>query len=162
MWGLLEAIGFSAQVVGHAGPGAWVTGVSSVITFSIFFLALKKGNRQFVLFDWISLAGALLAILCWRLTHNPTLAVVFVVAADAIGFFPTFRKSFSRPFEETLTEFSFSFFKHSVALFALRTYSLTTWLYPVSLIVSNGTFVTMALVRRSMLSSRKRKPPAAE
>jgi hypothetical protein len=153
VWGVLEAIGFTAQVVGHAGPGAWVTGFSSAVTFFIFFLALKNGNRKFLLFDWISLGGALIAIILWRLTNDPTLAVIFVVTADATAFFPTYRKAFSRPFEETLTEFALSFVKHSIAIFALSTYSLTTWLYPASLMATNGAFVIMTLIRRRAMKA---------
>lgn len=151
VWGVLEGIGFVAQVVEGAGPGAWVLGFSAVVTFGIFILALKKGSREFATADWIALAGALIAIVLWRITDNPTLAVIFVVLADAIGFIPTFRKTFHRPHEETLTEYTLAFCKHILSIFALRTYSVATWLYPASLVITNASLVVLALVRRRAL-----------
>ncbi len=149
VWGTLETIGFFAQIVTGAGAGAWVTGTSALITFFIMFLALRNSDKQIQFLDWIALTGALLGILLWRLTDNPLLAVICVMLADALGFVPTFRKAYVKPAEETLTEYFLSAVKWSIALFALESFQLTTWLYPASLVLTNGLFVLMVLSRRN-------------
>jgi hypothetical protein len=43
IWGLSEAIAFSAQYSKGAGPGAWVTGVDAVVTLTIAVVAFWRG-----------------------------------------------------------------------------------------------------------------------
>ena len=151
IWTLLDVIAFAAQVVEKGGAGTWVTGVSAVFCFAIFILALKKGEKKFVLFDWISLAGALLALLLWLLTNDPTLSVILVTITDAIGYLPTFRKGYLKPYEETLILFGLSAVKFVFGIMALETFTLATWLYPASLVLTNTVFVVMVLIRRKQV-----------
>lgn len=159
LWGIMEIIAFAAQVVKHGGPGAWVTGASSIITLFIFTLALTKGTRDFTRFDWIALFASLGGILLWWLTKDPTLSVILIATADAIAFTPTFRKGFNKPFEETLVEYSLSMVKHLIGISALQSFSIATWFYPASLVLSNGSFVSMMLIRRKHLEKTKPRQP---
>jgi hypothetical protein len=151
VWAVLTGIAFAAQVVGGGGAGAWVTGFSAFVCFTVFLLALKKGQKTFSRFDWISLLSAFGALLLWVLTNNPVLSVLLVTAIDAIGFLPTFRKGYHNPFEETVSTFLLSSVKWVFAIFALNTFSILTWFYPASLILMNGLFVVLLLVRRKRL-----------
>lgn len=153
VWGLMTAIGFAAQVSRRAGPGAWVTGFTAIITFLIFVLALMKGEKNIVLTDWLSLAGAGVSVMFWLVTKNPLFSVMLIVIIDAFGFFPTVRKSFDKPHEETITTFFLNGLKFVFALFALETYSIVTWLYPVYLVLANWSFVVLVIVRRKIVSS---------
>ncbi len=151
VWGLLTAIAFLAQLNGHAKAGAWVTGFTAIICFIISGLALKVGRKNIVLIDWFFLSGALFALILWAVTSNPVGAVILITIIDALAFVPTFRKSFHKPDEETVLTYSLSAFKFAIAILALSTFSLTTVLYPLSLVVTNGLFAGMVLVRRSIL-----------
>lgn len=155
VWGVLTGIAFVGQVVSDGGAGAWVTGFTAVICLIIFLLALKKGKRDFPITDWISLAGAGFALLLWAITNDPLIAIVLVSIIDALGFIPTFRKSYYRPFEETLFTYHMSSLKFVIGLFALESYSIVTILYPVSLILTNSTFAILLITRRKQLGSRR-------
>lgn len=148
VWSIMEAIAFTAQVVKHGGAGAWVTGASAAISFFIFLLALAKGKKDFPWFDWIALAISLIAVFLWWLTKEPTMSVILVVIVDAAAFIPTFRKGYHKPFEETITEYELSTFKHLLGILALQAYSISTWLYPASLVMTNSLFVLLLIVRR--------------
>lgn len=152
IWGLLTGVAFSAQIAGGGGIGSWVTGVTALLCFAIAGLALFQGEKEITRTDWICLLGALMGLLVWALTDNPLGAVVVITIVDLIGFIPTFRKSFARPFEETFSTYIASGIKFALGIIALEHYSLTTWLYPASLVVTNIAFAVMILVRRSMLS----------
>ena len=154
VWSLLTGIAFAAQLVKEGGAGAWVTGVTAVACFTIACLALVKGKRDFTLFDWIAFVGALLALVLWQLTHNPTLAVMMVCITDILSFMPTIRKGYYKPFEEGALTFSLSSLKFLIAIFALQSYSLATWFYPAWLVATNGLFVLMLLVRRKQLGPK--------
>lgn len=151
IWGILTAIGFAGQVVGLAGPGAWVTGVTAIICFIIFFFALIKGERNIVLLDWLSLGGAFIALLFWFITNGPLLSVILITLIDALGFLPTFRKAFIKPYEETGSTFFWGGVKFIIGLFALERVSIITAFYPLSIVVMNWVFVGMLVVRRRRL-----------
>jgi hypothetical protein len=149
VWSVLTGIAFAAQVTENAGAGSWITGITALACFAIFLLALVRGQRSFPVFDWISLIIAFVSMLLWWVTKEPTVSVILVSLIDAIGFLPTFRKGFQKPFEETAITFALSAIKFIPALIALETYTISTWLYPASLVLMNGLFVIMLLIRRN-------------
>lgn len=150
---LLLGITFFAQIATGAGPGAWVNGVSALGVFGIAILALWKGERDITIFDWACFAGALLGIVLWRMTSDPLTAVVVVTITDMIVFFPTYRKAYLKPHEETASLFVFAAAKYIISIFALTSLNLTTALFPISLILSNVALVAMLLIRRRQLSN---------
>jgi len=152
VWALLTGIAFVAQVFEGGGPGAWLTGVSALLNFIVFVIALRYGSWKFSRFDWIALVLALLAIAAWKITSLPVLAVILVTIADALGYLPTFRKGYIRPDEETVSTYALSGVMFFISLFALEVFTLTTWLYPLSLVITNALFVTMILFRRRKLA----------
>jgi hypothetical protein len=87
------------------------------------------------------------------LTSNPLWAVILVVLADALGFFPTFRKSFNKPYEETAFTFFLIAAGYAIGMFAFETYSVTTLLYPAYLLLANGAFWLYLLVRRAQVKN---------
>lgn len=146
VWALLTGIAFFGQLAGGAGAGAWVNGFTAVICFIIFIFGISKGRKNIIPIDWISLGGAAVAIIFWFVTKGPLLSVILITLIDALGFFPTFRKSFHKPHEETVITYFLSGLKYVIALFALQKVSLVTALFPSYLIVANWTFVVMVLM----------------
>jgi hypothetical protein len=152
VWGVLTTIAFIAQLVEDAGPGSWVTGSTAVICLVIAWLALSKGEREITRFDWFCFIAALFGVVLWILTSNPLLAVVIVTITDALAYIPTFRKTYFKPHEETLIEYALGSLKFLIGLFALQSFEIVNWLYPASLVLMNGLFVIMALIRRKQLA----------
>jgi hypothetical protein len=149
IWALLSTITLAAQLAKGAGPGAWVTAVPAVTCAGIAILAVFYGdNRMVVATDWILLAGALCAIVTWRLTYAPLYAVIISTLASACAFVPTFRKSYSKPGEETALSYSIGALRSCVAIPALLSFNLATLLPLLYNIAANVSFVTMLLVRR--------------
>ena len=151
VWGVLTAVAFVGQVSEGAGPGAWVTGFTAFVSFFIFITALKTGEKDITKSDWLSLIGAGVAMLLWWATSDPLVAVVLITLIDALGFYPTFRKSYSKPYQETAITFAISGLKFIVAIFALENLTPVTWLYPASLVLMNGIFVVMLMIRRKQV-----------
>lgn len=148
VWALLTAIAFAGQLHDNGGAGAWVTGVTAAISFIIFFLAIKRGEKNVTRSDKINLAAALLAILPWLLIGDPLFSVILITIIDFLGFLPTIRKSWHKPHEETLIHYVLAGLKFVLAILALDNYTLTTWLYPASLVAANLFFVIMLISRR--------------
>lgn len=152
VWASLTGIAFFGQVSDDGGAGTWVTGFTALVCLAIFALALTKGENQITISDTLSLAGAIIAGVLWYITKDPLGSVILITIIDAFGFYPTFRKSYYKPNEETSITYSLSGLKFVVALFALENYTIVTWLYPASLVVMNLAFVGMQMVRRKQLN----------
>ena len=151
VWAALTAIAFFGQVSDQAGPGAWITGVTALVSIVIFGLAIQKGEKDITRSDKLNLLGAVLALGLWPLTSNPLLSMILITIVDFLGFLPTIRKSYHKPHEETLITYVLSALKFVLAIVALDHYSVITWLYPASLVAANGFFVFMLVVRRRKL-----------
>jgi len=152
VWGVLTAIAFAGQITANGGAGAWVTGFTALVCFVIFALALIKGTKEFPLTDWLCLAGCVISLILWALTNDPLTAIILVTIIDMLGFLPTFRKTYLQPQTETTFTYTMSGIKFFIAILALREYSVTTVLYPLSLVITNLVFVIMVKVRRTQLS----------
>lgn len=154
IWALLTAIGFAGQISDSAGPGAWVTGFTALACFSIFIAALFKGEKNITKFDWSCLWLSIAAIPLWMITSTPLWSVILITVIDTVGFLPTFRKAYLKPFEETVITFTISTVKFVIAIIALTNFSVVTILYPASLVIMNGAFVVMIYMRRVALSDK--------
>ncbi len=155
IWFLLTAIAYSAQIEGGGGAGTWATGVTAFVSFVIFLVALKVGKRNIVPIDWLFFVGSLLALGLWFVTKSPVSSVILITIIDILAFVPTFRKSFHKPDEETAITYALSGVKFALSLAALNVVSITTALYPLSLVVTNGLFVAMVLWRKQQLRAKQ-------
>jgi len=151
VWALLTGIAFFGQIFDRGGAGAWVTGFTAIVSFVIFFLALQRGEKNITLSDKWSLGGAGVALVLWYFTNSPLGSVILITIIDALGFYPTFRKSYHKPHEETMLTFFLSGLKFVIAILALQHYSVVTYLYPASLVLMNFIFVGLLIVRRRQL-----------
>lgn len=149
VWSLTTAIIFFAQVSKNAGAGAWAIGVVSLACFSISIIALFKGEKGIVIWDWIFLAVAFLGIFLWWLTKDPLLAVILISVTDAAATFPTIFKAYRKPFEESFTLFLINSLRSLISIFAIESYSLTTVLHPAKLVVFNSIVAIVILYKRS-------------
>lgn len=153
VWGLLTAIAFVGQITHGGKAGAWVTFVTAAVSFIIFFFALSpRGEKSITNTDKLSLVGAAIAAALWAITSNALIAIVLVTIIDFLGFLPTIRKSYNKPYEETLIHYIFAGLKFIPAIIALGNYSLITVLYPASLVAANLFFALMLVIRRSQVT----------
>lgn len=151
VWAVLTTVACAGQITEGGGPGAWVTGFTALVSYGIFFFALFRGEKNITVTDWLCLLGAAGSMVAWWATHGPLLAVILITIIDALGFAPTFRKSFYSPDEETALTYALSALKFILAIIALRNFTVVTWLYPASLVVMNAGFVGMVMLRRRQL-----------
>lgn len=153
VWAVLNGIAFAGQVHDKGGAGAWAVGFTTLATFSIFLLALVKGEKDIRRFDWLCLGGALLSLIPWIVTSEPLISVILITIIDVFGFMPTVRKSVRKPHQETLTTYALSTLKYGLVVAALQSYTLTTVLFPLSIAILNGLFVILLIVRRRQITA---------
>lgn len=148
IWELLTAIIMVAQILGGAGAGAWSTIAVMIPSTIITCMSFKYGDKNIARADWVMFITGLAAIPVWVMTSNPLWAVLIAVGIDALAFGPTFRKSWRKPHEENSTMYGVNIIRHSCSIGALSVYSLVTALYPVMLVLMNGSMWVMLMARR--------------
>jgi len=151
IWATLTAIAYFAQVSDGAGPGSWVTGLSAGISFFIAGYAFFYGEKTITRGDWLTFIAAIAAIPVWLITDNPLWSVIIITIIDALGFYPTFRKSWMKPYDETMFHYIMAGTKFILATMALSNVTIITALYPLSLVLMNFVFVALLIVRRRAL-----------
>lgn len=157
IWGIATTIIFALQISAGAGVGAWVTITVALISFSIFFLGLRNGDKNIKRIDIVFLVLALLGIPLWLLADQPVLSVVLLCTIDALGFAPTVRKSWNSPYSETLSFYAITSVRHAFSIWALVEYNIITMLFPSIWVTFNALFAILLFIRR-----RKISPPAAQ
>lgn len=152
IWGIISTIGFAAQVMEGAGAGSWARGLSAATCFILVIISLLKGTRDIKAGDWVTFVVALLAIPLWVATKTPVWSVILVCVIDTLGYFPTVRKSWSKPHEETARSYMLSCLCAFFALLAIEHYSISTWLYSAVLVITNGGMAAFLIMRRKYLA----------
>jgi hypothetical protein len=155
IWALIAYIAGFAQLKGGGGLGAYVALVSASTCLYIAYLAYKDSSITITRSDWFSLIASLLAIPLWVLTKNPLSAVILVSSIDTIGFWPSLRKAYNAPHEETLSNYWLAVIKNLLAIGALTRYNAITLIYPISLIITDAVFFLILFTRLRILKKAK-------
>ena len=147
VWSIVSAVTFFGQVVKGGGIGSIPTGVAEAFTIIIFFFSLRYGFRDIAKRDTYFLIAALLGLIPWAMTSDPTLSVITVVSIDIVAFIPTLRKAWHRPKSETFTVYAMNVLRHILTLFSLDAYNIATTLHSITMIVTNS-LMTLFIVAR--------------
>jgi uncharacterized membrane protein SpoIIM required for sporulation len=142
---------FLTQRTNLAGPGAWVTGCSALVALLISALSIVRGERRITRLDLLTFFAALAMISVWYFTSDPLWLVILITEIDMLGFYPTFRKSYVRPHEESAVLFALSATKFVFSYLALSTYSIVTALYPLTMVILCAALVALLLWRRAVV-----------
>jgi hypothetical protein len=155
LFGFLTATGWIIQVAQGADAGSWCLGVTWIACFLIAGWSYFKFEWTFdASHIWVAVAALFLFTLSVLFRANPALATASAVAAtlaDLVSYKPTFQKAWSRPYEDSITNFTFNSVKCIPALLALSSFTVATTVYLLMLTVVNGGFAIFLALRRAYL-----------
>jgi len=154
IWSITMGVAGAAQIRSNGGAASWIALLGSINCFLIAVACLWIGHKGITRSDWLLLAAALLAVPLWMITRQPLWSVLLVTGIDAIGYGPTFRKSWDRPGQESVLAFVIGGLAMLFSLLALDSYPLTNWIYPAVIVIFNGVLVGMLQARRRYLQAR--------
>ncbi|MEH6758297.1 MAG: hypothetical protein V7676_12435 [Parasphingorhabdus sp.] len=153
IWGIGTVVVFIAQLLDGGGVGAWVIGVSGIITLYVAVLAwIKSRDLSIVRMDWVFLVLAFSALPLWFFTETALSAVIVLTLVDLLGFGPSIRKAYEIPHEENATFFGIGALRNMFVVLALENYSWTTVLFPAAVGIACGLFVLLITIRRRVLA----------
>lgn len=155
IWTIILTISFFAQISDGGGLGSYLSLVDSLLCLFVFIISLKFGVKKFATVDWIALALSLTGIILWQQTSQAVYAAILVSLADGIAWIPTYRKSWNDPGHDSILTFAIGVISFGLTITVLDNYSLTTWLYPASVMFTNSAFIVLLITRRSILLNKK-------
>ncbi|MDE2029209.1 MAG: hypothetical protein KGI97_01460 [Alphaproteobacteria bacterium] len=154
-WGLVVAIGAYAQFRLGGGPSVWGLALVVVCCFAFSVLALFVGEKDITRGDWVSLGGAMMTIVFWKLTNSPVAALALLIVFDIFSYWPTIRKSWRDPWGEPPHSYFWAGLRYFFLLFSVPHPTASTLLYPFWLMASDWTFATYIALRRKALAEKK-------
>lgn len=146
IWSIVSGVTFFGQWAGGAGWALIAFGASEIFTIIIFLFSLRYGFKHIPKHDTVYLIVALLGILPWIISRDPTWSVVIMVSLDVIAFIPTLIKTSRHPQSETPVLYGANTLRHTLALVALGNYNIATMLHSITMILTNtGMVILIAL-----------------
>lgn len=151
IWAFVTFAIFALQVFGKAGVGSLVTLATAVLCLTVFVLGMKQGQKDITKFDTATFTVTLIAIGIWIFAKQPVISVVLITTINTLAYLPTIRKSWNKPYSETLLTWTLGAVRNLFGIFALENYSVLTWLYPVSTFIMNVFVNSMLIIRRKQV-----------
>lgn len=150
--GFVALIIFGLQVNSGAGIGSLVTLTAGIMCILVIVLGvLYKSKIEIVWIDTLFLVLAFISLGLWLIAKQPVISAVLSTLIELLGFMPTVRKSWNKPFTETLQFYYLNILRFSLAIFALQTYTVVTTIYPITWVLFNGFFALMLIIRRKQI-----------
>lgn len=148
VWSIVSGITLAGQLVSGAEWGALPTAVAEAFTIVILLFSLRFGLKHVTRTDTVFLVIALLGLIPWALTKDPTLSVIIAVSIDLVAFIPTLRKAYKEPKTETPILYSTNVVRHILSLLSLSSYNVATVLHSVAMLAANGTMTGILFAAR--------------
>lgn len=158
VWSLVSAIAFFGQVAKGAGIGAIPTASSEIFTVLIFLFSIKHGFKNINHRDTLFFIIALLGIIPWIITKDPTLSVIIAVSIDVIAFIPSLIKTWHHPQTEIPILYSMNVLRHILTLFTLGAFNIATTLHSIAMIITNS-IMTFFILRQKKKGIKVEKVP---
>lgn len=139
---LLSTFALFAQ---HDTVAIWLAGVSALQAIFIFILSLKYGMGGYSITDGLCLVVAIIGILFWQITQNPTVGLYFAILADFTGMVPSLIKTYKMPHTEIYMFFLLDVFAGFFNLLAVKQWTASEVSFPLYIMLINLAMVVLVL-----------------
>jgi hypothetical protein len=151
VWSVIMLINLVVQIISEVG-WAWLLLASNFLwCFVIFILAYHQSGLKYDSLDKTCLFLALTTILLWLVTSTPLYSVILSCLIDALAIFPSFRKSFRKPGEDSSFTFFISGTEYLISLPSYKSFSFISVTYPVWVMLVDFSYAGYILIRRLQL-----------
>ena len=146
---IVSATVFFGMFIKGAGIAAIPVAASEIFTLIIFFLSFKYGFKGSTYADKLFLVIALLGLIPWAITRDPTLSIIIAVTIDVLSFVPALRKTWLEPRTEHPILYASNVLRHGLILASLGAYNVATMLHSIAMIGMNSAMFLVITLRRS-------------
>ncbi len=154
-WTILTAIGTAAVVVEDGWSYAWLPAASCAATLSVVLLGLKYGFAKYGRFDAVCQVAAIAGLGLWFIFDSPLVALVAVIAVDAIAGVPTIRHGWLKPFEETWQTFALGSLASFLTFLGIEQFTASNAAFPLYLMLANAIIAGTIIAARRKVKKAK-------
>jgi len=159
IWSILSVIALGSQASAGAHWSIVMTIVKTLGVVTVAVLALRYGSGGLSRSDMVALAAALCGLGLWLFMSQPLMALLLVIAVDAIGSWMTLRQALRQPAFETPATWLLNSVSSLLGLLAVGSWRFTLMVYPAYLLLANGIIASVVV---SGQRNRARLEPALE
>lgn len=159
-WALAPMIVFAAQLFDFAAVGwsiatTFALGLSPLI---VFILSLRHNLHRSHFTPSTIVCGILagVGIFLWLSTNDPTLAIIFSIAADIFGSIPTVIKAYRDPKSEYLPAYLLTMASVTMTLCIITQWNFAAYAFPVYIFIIN--LIIFSAGNLQFLGRRKYRP----
>lgn len=145
IWASLDSITLAGMLAKHTVNGLIVCAL--IGAWMVAILALKYGKSGWSRLDKFSLGGAVLGVVLWGISGNPTFGIVTSLSVVFLGSFPTFASAWNDPSKEDRTAWTIFFISCVVAMFAIPARTLAEAAQPVTFLAIETIMVSILYCR---------------
>src|SRR3989344_232913 len=137
IWALAPMVAFAASISDGVGWAALPVFISGFIPFLIFLASFVNKNAYWKIsrLDYACGTISILALVFWRMTGDPAIAVLLAIVSDALASLPTVIKSWRFPETEYWSGYAGAIVAAITALIAAPSFTFTAVAFPIYLIV---------------------------
>lgn len=153
VWSIIVGLNFFIQILSGVGKGSALLGINFIGCIFVFILCFSKKLIIYDRLDWICFFLAIFAVVLWLATKTPIYSVILSCVIDLLAILPSFRKSFTKPWEDSALLFFISGFEYLLSFPAYQTMSFVILLYPVFVIMVDFSYTGLMIARRLQLGA---------
>jgi uncharacterized membrane protein len=149
LWAVEGVLAFVVEVQQHVGLAAYMTLAMGVVPFVVVIASFRNPHRVWKIgtFDVVCGAVSVLGLVFWGFINEPTLALIFFVAADSMAALPTLRKSWLAPSTESARAFFLGFVNCAITLMTLQHFTTAGALFPGCILVTDLTIAVLVVTK---------------
>jgi hypothetical protein len=126
VWSIILGLNFVIQLKSGVGISAFFLGVNFLGCGLVFLFCLIKGHVRYDKLDWFCFALAIIAILLWLFATTPLYSVILSCVIDFFAIFPSFRKSFKDPWEDSPIAYWIAALEYLFSIPSYQVFSIIT------------------------------------
>jgi hypothetical protein len=131
LWLVLQSIAIAGQITaGASWPLIFLFATTFNVCLVLFFALKGYGYKKYGWLDFACLFCAIAAIIIWRITNEPVMAILMAVVADFIALIPTIWKTYKEPFSETAVAWLLLAIAAILAIISTTKFDAPNLLYP--------------------------------
>lgn len=152
IWMVIGIINLCAYIASGEKETIWFVISGALFPLIIFLLSFRYGEKCWHRSDTWCLCLALFAIVIWKLTGNPILALISGLVADALAVIPTLIKIKRDPNSENLLSWSFGLTSSVFNILAVKEWTWSNGIYTIYMFLS----ITLIIVPLAVLQYRNK------
>lgn len=127
--------------------GIFIASTQLLGGFIILLLSIKKGMGGYAKSDIVVFMLAILSLIVWKTTDNPTLGLSMSIVTDLIAFYPTLIKTWHRPETEEWRFYMSDVIASLFSILSILVYSYQNLAFPIYIFLLNLSGVILILSR---------------